>query len=161
MFEWFEDPGHTTFVNALLAVVTIGVAVIAIIISTRTQKKLLDIENQREKDRIYQKNKTYLIARGIKEFHTVGSSFYLKIENISSTEAREINVICNNKPVWEHPAIHRGSAEKECKILGSYSFFRYLLIEECKDFTHPKKIEITWTDDSGEKGYYISQISYL
>ena len=148
-------------VNVFLSIVTIGVAIIAIIISARTQKKLLNIEDQREKDRIYQKNKAYLVARGIKEFHTCGSSFYLKIENVSCAEARDIEVICDNTPVWEHPAIHKGSAEKECKILGPNSFFRYLLIEECKDFTHPKNIEIIWTDDSGEKGRYNSQISYL
>ena len=85
MFEWLADPGHEAFINVLLAATTIGVAVIAIIISNRTKKKLLNIENQREKDRIYQKNKAYLVARGVKELHNVGCSFYMQIENITLT----------------------------------------------------------------------------
>jgi hypothetical protein len=159
IYSWFKDLGHSAFINALLALFSFFAAIVAIIISTRTQKRLKQIEEQRERDRLYDRKKARLKAVGIKEIHQdKGCSVYFQVENISDfADAREIEIVLDNININEHPDVYK---RQQLEHLGPNSSVRFLLPEKYADVGF-SDIIIKWKDDSDEPGYYKTTISFL
>ena len=162
VFNWLGEPGKEEFTSLLLAAAAIAVSIIAICLNRKTQKRLLSIEENREKESDYKKKKALLIARGVKELHSKGGcSFYLILENIGDAGAREVNVLCDGIPVHKHKAMNTEEPIKEKLEIGQNSWVRYLLVTGMKDAPFPNQVEIKWQDDTGEEGYYCTDMSYL
>ena len=153
IYSWFEDTGHSAFINALLASLALCVSVAAIIIIRRRSKK---IEEQRERDRLYDRRKARLKAVGIKEFTPGGGCpVFFQVENISEfADARAIKIKLNAN---EYPNM---SLQRQRECIGPKSSARFLLSEKYADDI-VFNIIIEWEDDSGEPVHYKSTISFL
>ncbi len=126
------------------------------------QKRQLEIEEARENDRIRNSNKAQLRAYIKKEVesqrmhHTVWKHL-LRIENMGLAEAREIKVILDDKPLFEHPTILKG--QRKITQIGPQSHFDYTLALTM-GAPIPSRVQITWSDDSGEPGDYKTSLNY-
>lgn len=146
-----------SLIVSILAVVISGIAVY---ISRRTQNRLVDIEDAREKDRLTEKQKANLTARISREPLTRGTrsatQYFLYIENSGSSEARDIKINLDGKPLLAHSSILENT--EEVTQVGPNSYFRYLLVLSSKGRS-PSNIEVTWEDDSGEPGKYSTTLT--
>jgi len=125
--------------------------------SNDTQERLVKIEESREQD----KKKARLVAQIVNEVvgqkaHQTIKKHLLQIENKGLAEARDIQLILDEKPVLEHPAIVKD--QKEIIQIGPQSHFDYLIVY-CSNTPRPEKVEITWMDDSGEPGRYQTSLT--
>lgn len=163
VFKWFKDAGHDAFVASLLSIAAIIVSILAFKKSQKTQNRLVDIEEAREKDRLSEKQKAYLTALIAEEklSRSVGSriyrKYYLVVENKGLSEARKIKLLLADKPALEHPAVQK--PQKEVEHIGPQSSFRY---EFAQGFMRelPLKAEVTWEDGSGEPGKYTTTLTW-
>jgi len=162
IFKWFGDVGNAAFVASLLSVIAIIVSILAFRKSLKTQNRLVDIEEVREKDRLAEKNKANLTAKIIKEALPrsgsikIDTNYYLQIENKGSSEARDVKVVLDGKPLLEHPTILKNI--EEITQVGPNTDFRYLLVLSMQG-RPPSNIEIEWEDDSGEPGNYSTTLT--
>lgn len=146
----------------IISGLSLVVAVIALIISWRTQKRQVEIEEAREQDRLTEKNKANLTAKFTKEESSrsrtsrIYRKCYLVVENKGLSEARNIKLVLDNKPVMEHPGILK--TQDEVKEVGPKSNFHYELAVTGGPKV-PSKVEITWEDDSGEPGEYSTTLT--
>ena len=71
--------------SLIVSIIAVIISGIAVYISWRTQKRLVDIEDAREKDRLVEKQKANLTARISRELLTIGTrsttQHFLYIEN--------------------------------------------------------------------------------
>lgn len=157
IIEWFRDPAHSAFSAFAVSLAAVVFSFIAWFKSRKMEKKLLEIEEAREEDRLAEKQKANLTAEIItKESPRSGSikidrKCYLQIENKGLGEARNIKLVLDNKPVMEHPGISK--PQSEVKRVGPESKFRHELAVTGGPNV-PSYVEITWEDDSGELGFY-------
>ena len=156
LLEWFRDPAHTAFAAFALSLIAIVVSITAWITSWRTQKRHLAIEEARDRDRVTQRRKANLTAQLLKEPRPGHPAFFLEVRNDGPAEARDISVTLDDQPFLEHPvspdnleAIHQ---------LGSAAHFRYPLVVAMGQ-AGPYKLHITWSDDSGEAGSYLTTLT--
>ncbi len=159
VFEWFKDSGQAAFVTALLSLTAVVISVIAFLKVHRTRKRLLQIEEARERDRVRQKGKAQLVAGLVLK----DSTYRLQTENRGSAEARDVVLSIDGQPVMKHPAIWSDSVRHlntEICNVGPESSFRYAMALDQLNQQPPFEVDITWSDDSGEPGHYHTTITF-
>jgi hypothetical protein len=112
------------------------------------QKRLVEIEQQRETDRLRQAKAAKLRA-DLRP--TPQGCDRLYIFNSGDCEARNVTAVMDGKPITEHPASPRG--EEFPELIGPDSEVSYLLAWSRKT-NPPYELEITWDDDSGNQRLY-------
>lgn len=149
-------------IQILLAAAAIGVSVMALIRGGRTQtrlvkvdERLVAIEETRESDRQLDSRKARLTAFVARD--AIGNRHVLRIENSGSAEARDVKVLLDGVPVFEHPAVLRLGDEKA--IVGPNSHVHYGFILTSGTLP-PAEVVLSWTDDSGEEGHYCNSLSW-
>jgi hypothetical protein len=148
--------------SLIVSIFAVIISGIAVYISWRTQKRLVDIEDAREQDRLAEKNKANLIAKITKEELRRSSTsrihwkYHLVVENKGLSEARNVQLLLADKTILEHPAVQ--NPREEVKHVGPQSSFKY---EFSSGFMRdlPLKTKITWEDDSGELGEYSTMLT--
>lgn len=133
--------------------------------NSRTSKRLLEIETDREIDRKREKGKAILTAK-IESKQTQDSSgrprhtwWSLKIENKGSCEARNIKIDLGDKPVLDSGLLTISSPDKVIKHTGPKSEFHYQFDGANFRSKIPLHCLITWEDDSGEPGEYETSLT--
>ena len=150
--DWFSNPGNSAFTAFVISLVSIFIAAGAMFTSWRTQKRLVEIEEAREKDRLNDMRKADLMARLVKNGRDL-----LIIENKGPAEAREISILLNDRSLSEFPAFVRD--QSEIHRVGPYSSFHYLMAFHVGVDLSPE-ITITWKDGSGVPGIYQTILTY-
>ena len=145
-----------SIIAAVISAIAIGVSIWTHGRSHKLQTRIVALEEAREKDRLAEKQKANLTARISRELLTRGTrsatQHFLYIENSGNSEARNIKVNLDGKPLLEHPTIMNDT--EEIHQVGPNSDFRYLLVLSSMRGRPPSSIEISWEDDSGELGKY-------
>lgn len=153
--DWFSLPGNSEFAVFILSLVSLCIAIAAMLTSWRTQKRIVEIEEAREKDRLKDMRKADLMARLV----TDGQD-QLIIENKGPAEAREISIQLNGRSLSEFPAFV--GDQPEIHRVGPYSSFHYMMAFSCglDPAVYAPEITINWTDNSGESGTYQTTLTY-
>jgi len=141
--------------NGAVSIISLGISLLALAVAAwahmrehRLGKRMLALEEAREKDRQVAKQKALLVASLQKD--------RLLIENRGEGEGRDISVVLDGKPILQHPAV--AQRQEEVRQLGPRSSCRYLLGISFQT-PAPRYVEITWSDDSGEPGVYRTTLS--
>jgi hypothetical protein len=148
-----ESSNWATWIGILVAMLSLGVSVVALIKSNRALK----IEEDRERDRLQDRKKAKLRAE-ILEFCPRG--YRLDVTNIGEAEARNPLVTINGEAVTtEHSQlvpIYEVPIKIGPRSTASFHF------NARKDF-HPVSIlvAITWQDDFHNKNRYESNLTVL
>lgn len=151
-----------SIIAVVISAIAIGVSIWTHNRNHKLQARIVALEEAREKDRLAEKQKANLIAKIIKEALPrsgsikIDTNYYLQIENKGSSEARDVKVVLDGKPLLEHPTILKNI--KEITQVGPNTDFRYLLVLSTQG-RPPSNIEITWEDDSGEPGKYSTTLT--
>jgi len=147
-----------------ISILSLLLSAIAIVVSIWThgrghklQKRIVCLEEEREKDRQIEKGKAYLTAKIEKqELSRSGTSriyrkYFLVIENKGLSEARNIELMLKDQGVLGNPLLH--NVQQEVNYIGPQSSFRY---EFSNGFMKelPLPVGISWQDDSCESGKY-------
>jgi hypothetical protein len=146
-----------SILSLLVSVIAIGVSVWTHNRSHKLQKRIVFLEEEREKDRQVEKEKAYLTAKIEKEeLPHYGTSpikwrYFLVIENKGLSEARNIELLLKDQAVVGNRLLQ--NVQKEVNQIGPHSYIRY---EFSNGFMRelPLPTRITWYDDSGESGKY-------
>jgi len=125
--------------------------------SHKLQKRIVCLEEEREKDRKIEKGKAYLTAKIEKEeLSRNGTSriyrkYFLVIENKGLSEARNIELLLKDQAIPGNLIFQ--NVQQEVSQVGPQSSFRY---EFSDSFMRelPLPIGINWQDDSGESCKY-------
>ncbi len=151
--EWLGIPGNAAFAASVLSLVSIGIASAAMYTSWRTQKRQVEIEEIRERDRQRGMRKADLVAR----LKDDDGRDLLVIENKGPAEASEIVILLNGKPLSEYQGFVGG--QPDIRRVGPYSSYHYLMaLTMGMDLSF--EITIAWVDDSGEAGRYLTTLTY-
>ena len=145
--------------SSLIAVVAIIVSIVSFRKSHKVERRQLQIEEAREHDRLHEKYLAKLTAQIVEERYVDQAQYkkktLLRIRNSGYAEARNIEVVLDDRPVFEHPTIRGQEAITQ---IGPQSHFDYL-ISWSMNSPKPKNISIRWEDDSEEEGEYSSTLS--
>ena len=117
------------------------------------QERLVHLDEAREGERQRDQQKANLSARIVKP----GRDYRLLIENSGVCEARDVSLLVDQVPFCEHPVSVRG--ETEVKVIGSKSKVTYMLAITL-DRPPPFDVELSWEDDSGERGRYRTTLTF-
>ena len=155
-----RNMGTGEIISLILAALSLLVSAAAFYVSWRNQKRILDIEESRDRDRRIAGKKARLKAHIEEKERKVSGSIaihrthYLVVENEGSGEASNVNLQIKGKPVSECTFIVKTA---EVKQVGSRSSFSY----ELKGFAQhlPLDVRISWHDDSGEDGSYSTMLT--
>jgi hypothetical protein len=149
------------YISAGIALISVAAAVFFGLRSQRLQrentdlqKRLLEIEEAREKERQQVTRKAQLSAH-IEEYGR--NSHRLVIGNAGNAEARNISLVMDGKPFDEHQAAVSG--EGKISRIGAHSSATRLL-GITMGCAPPFELEISWDDDSGEKGSYQTTLTF-
>lgn len=174
--DWFANSGNASFMAFLVSVGSIIIAGIALVISFKTQRRQLKIEEKRENDRIKEMRKANLVAQLVTR-SSKSSDYLLRIENKGSAEARDVRISLDGSPIQNHAAIPRGFTTKnvremvdgqspkiqhtseETYQIGPESYIQFIMAIT-SDTYPPFDLTMTWSDDSGEPGYYRHTITF-
>lgn len=148
--NWLKEPGN------ILSLIAVVVSVVACITSWRTQKRLVVVEESRERDRLKHARKAKLRAELVHELHGRSSGEKLRIYNDGDSEAREMVLILDGKPIREHPAVV--DIESEVNRVSPHSHVQYL-VALTRGTYPPWDLQVAWVDDSGESGTYRTTIT--
>jgi hypothetical protein len=148
--EWFVNNWQAV-VTSLLSVTAIVVSIVAFMKSHRTQRRLVEIEEARERDRLAERQKATLVARFHREPPTMGRRDLLEIENTGLAAAREVTVLLEGKPILNHPVVV--SPRKEITKIGPKSQIQYVL-NLPSGGSRSYDVHVAWKDDSGEQREY-------
>jgi hypothetical protein len=143
----------STAIALISLLVSVGVAIWVHQREHALGKRMLALEEARERDRLRAQGKAVLTAR--LEEH--GQGHRLVIENIGAAEASNVNAKLDGKPIMEHEAMPRG--EKEKRLIGSHSQVNYIMAIS-RGCVPPFELELTWEDASGEPGQYRTTITF-
>jgi hypothetical protein len=151
--DWFSNPGNAAFTAFIISLISVFVAAAAMYTSWKTQKRQVEIEEIREKDRQKEMRKADLVARLVND----DNRELLVIENKGPAEAREIVVLLNSRQLSEYQGFIR--RQPEIRRVGPYSSFHYLMVLTMgMDLSF--EITIKWVDDSDEPGLYQTTLTY-
>lgn len=153
IIEWFRDSAIVSIVQALLAVAALVVSIYAIRKSHRTERRMLEIEEAREKDRLQQANRAF-----VKAYVEKGQRTFLVLENSGESEAREIELKLDGQPVLQHPVVIK--SQPEHRQLSPKSSVKYI-VEPIWGNSINCEIEINWMDNTGEKGNNNNTVTFL
>ncbi|MBP7068544.1 MAG: hypothetical protein KBB04_09765 [Methanothrix sp.] len=151
--DWFSSSGNAALAAFFISLISVFVAAAALYTSCKTQKRQVEIEEIREKDRQREMRKADLVAR----LEDENGRDLLVIENKGAAEARDVMILINGRPLYEYRGFLRG--EQEIRSVGPFSSFHYLmaLTMGMDPFF---EITISWVDDSGEAGRYNTTLTY-
>jgi len=139
----------------ILSGISIVVAVVALIKSQRTQNQMLRIEQAREHDRQVEKRRAKITAK-LEHLQKHGR-YELIIANSGASEARDVKVTLNEKPLSELNSIQ--PKVPRCLTIGAGSSFScHWKTNETPNIL--AKLKITWSDDSGKPGFYHTTLSH-
>ena len=139
--------------SLLISMCSVGVAVWAHVRHHSLQKRIVDIEEEREQDRKRDATKADLTA-SMGRFPSGGHK--LVIKNLGESEARDIRVRMDDKPILEHEAVPHN--HDEIHSIGPHSEIEYKLGLSSQTGP-PFRVEISWSDDSGERGHYKTTVT--
>jgi len=142
--------------SELVSIISLGISFVALAVAVwsharqhKLGKRMLALEEARERDRRLAKRKAELVA-------TLDRN-RLYIENKGQSEAREIAVLLDGQPVLQHPAVIQ--RQEEVRQVAPGSHFAYMLGVSF-DTPPPGRIEISWSDDYGEPGMYRTTLTF-
>ena len=144
----------STVVEWLALGVSVGSAAVAWLAyrrSSKTEARLLVIEESRERDRILEARKAVLVARITREPSNRPIALYLEVENKGLAPAHDICITLDGGTLFGHPAVVKTG--EEVTHVWPQSAFRYRLAPH-SSAPLPRGISLTWSDDSGEPGKY-------
>ena len=122
------------------------------------QKRITQIEESRERDRVIQSQKAYLKAKLQKlQKQDKPNSYHLVIENMGQGTARNVKAELDGKPIIKHPAIV--SSQQETRTIGPGSEISYIAAIT-NDCSPPFEFKVTWEDDSCEPGEYETTLTF-
>ena len=163
LLDWFDDSGNAALAALVVSAVSVVVAVISLRKSSKTQRRFLEIEESRERDRVVSTKRANLVAEMVKEPADLGdrdggifTNSYLRIENKGQAEGRAIEVLLDGVCAFEHPVMLKG--QHRVNSIGPLSSFRYTITPSISS-PPPEKITLSWTDDSGTPGRYESTLT--
>ena len=136
----------------------------------KMQKRITQIEESRERDRVIQSRKANLRAElqkrrltadYIDKFHIRPHDrrydYCLTIINDGPKTARNVKAMLDGKPIMDHPAI--ASSQQEIGTIGPGLEISYIAAIT-NDCSPPFKFKVTWEDDSGEPGEYETTLTF-
>jgi len=153
------------FIRYALAILAFVLSAIALIRACRAdrrshslQKRFLEIAEAKEQDRVEEKIRVAVSARIERTINTRGMACYvIRIKNIGAANARDVNVKLDGGPVVEHKEVLKGP--KEISLLQPNEYEEYPLALSLKS-PHAFLLEVTWSDDSDEPGYYQKTLTW-
>lgn len=148
VLAWLSDPGHQALAALALSIASMIGSIYAWRKSSGNEKRLLEIEESRERDRLEGKSKASLVANLIRE---PGGRDLLKIVNHGGSEAREILIKFDGQLLEHHPVSFKNQLPPS--IVGAHGNASILLAVS-KDCAPPYDLEMTWQDDSGQPGAF-------
>jgi len=138
----------------------LSVSIIALWKSSRAQRKahaaqqrIVEIEEQREKDRLAVVKRAELRAE-LRKTETYATRLY--IVNGGPAEARNVNVVLDGQSLSEHPAGTHGN--ELGSVIGPESETSCIL-RTSSLWAPPFQIQITWEDDSEQLRAYRSTLT--
>lgn len=151
-------------IEAISAIITLASVVVAIWLgvknhrlarkNTDLQKRLVELEEERELDRKKAASKAQLRAT----LENYGQHNYrLVIENIGNCEARNIVLQMDGKLFADHPAAMEN--EGPIRSIGPHTRVTKLLAITM-GCAPPFELDITWEDDSGEPRHYRTTLTF-
>jgi hypothetical protein len=162
VIDWFSGPGNAAFAAFLLSVAACVASAITWFKSRETQRRLAQIAESRERDRLTDKRKARLVAAVIKgDSPKKGfwdpKNYELVIQNTGNCAASNIRVVIDGAPVLKCGMVLPG--QDEISVVGGLSQAAYRL---CTWDGCPRSLGtvITWTDDSGEPGQYRTTLTF-
>jgi hypothetical protein len=149
------------WINALLAIGSLIVSVIALILSLRAQsqanaaqQRIVEIEEQRDKD----KRQDALQARLQAVFRDLGDgSERLYLVNHGMAEARNVRVTLDGKPFAKHCAVMGGDSLPSLVGAGGEVSCLLAISMQCAP---PFECEVRWDDDSGPEHVYRTTLTW-
>lgn len=165
MIDWinnlsgqFRDSGYaalTTFVMSLLALV---VATASWVSSGRSNRRIIKIEEERDKERRTESKMARLIAQIVREPSQTSKTphHYLEISNAGDSAASDIRVLLDGKPCSQHPTFVQGG--NTIAVIGAKASARFMLAPALS-IPLPNHVEITWNDDAGVDRKYETSLT--
>lgn len=145
MLELLQSLEFWTVVVAVLALI---VSIVAHIRSGRLDARLLELEEERESDRLQARQSAKLRAELIGD-----SRSHIRIENNGAAEARNIRGTLDGQPLQDHTCT-KGYYEP-IQSVGSQSFTRLpMTIGMKKAASPPFDLELLWDDEAGSDHSY-------
>jgi hypothetical protein len=147
-------------VSLILSGLSLLVSGLALCVSWRNQRRIIQIEEARDKERGVEGKRARLKAYiEEKEYKVSGSiaihrTHHLVVENEGSGEAHNVSLQMNGKSVPECAFIANA---KEIRQIGPRSRFNYKLKGFAQDL--PLDIHINWEDASEEPGDYVTKLT--
>lgn len=135
--------------SLIISAISVLVAILAWRKSSSVQLRLLEIEEAREQDREIVGNQALLRAR----LNRRRRPTRLFIKNRGRAQARNVEVLVDHQSVVSHPAVKSNQTER--RTIGQKAEVVYHLKRK---ENRPKRIHITWVDDSGEPGLFESDL---
>lgn len=148
IFKWFANSANVAFATFMVSVVALIFSGIALFRTKETDKRLLEIEEQRESERKTVALKAQLRCHIEK---AKANSFQLVFENSGECAARNIKVKINGEQFEKHCSYVSNSPIPN--IIGPQSKAEVILAL-CGRCFPPFEVDILWKDDSNEKGRY-------
>lgn len=152
ILDWFARP----WVSNLIAAAALGLAGWAAWASRKANKRIVEIEERREADRIRESQAAMLSA----ELQRKRGCWVLKITNAGKSTATEVQVSLKGQPLAETRLLDGRVAPDK---IGPGDTARIPLTTTLTTETQmgrpPWDITITWVDDSGRPGVHESQLT--
>ena len=154
--------GIAAWAGIVLAFGSLVVAIIALCKTGRLQARVVEIEEQRESDRQVEKQKASLRHKtrrgGRREFtldgkHYATDLYFVDIVNKGAAKARNFSVLFDGKA--KHRAVRVVPPDNPIDPDGRAEFQL-----APPDIALPKRITITWEDDSGEPGRHENILTF-
>lgn len=148
-----------------LGVAISGIALLVAIISfwksdraqyeaNSAQRRLVEIEERREQDRLIRNRQAELTAS---ISNADKGSLKIHIRNSGETEARNIQILLDEIPLLEHPAAPKGQSLPN--VIGPNSEISFYLALAFGSPT-PSGVMIAWDDDSGARRLYRTTLTF-
>ena len=166
VLDWFSEPGYAAFAAFAVAVGSLVVAIVALVKSSRTQKRLLTIEERRERDRVAAQRRAELrvrLERRVRSFESPveerafipSARYYVFLRNEGHAEAREVRVTFDGRKdipnVCERPDSNTIRPGEEV---------RWCLTALRRQRALPSQIEVFWEDGLGEARSYRAPLTF-
>jgi hypothetical protein len=137
---WLRDPA------TVVSLVSLVISLLAYRSSHRTSRRMVEIEENRDRAAHRQAAKAKLVASREK---ISTATYRLTVQNDGTGTAREISIALDGTPISGHGSIIDGNSG--ITTLSPGGSLNYTLIPTL-DNPFPNTIRVEWRDDSGEPG---------
>jgi hypothetical protein len=152
VLKLFRDAGFVQLAAFIMSTASLWVAILAWRSTHRTNHRLVEIEERRDRLATMQAVKASLTASF---YEDDANTYLLTIRNDGDGAAKNIHIWLDGRPASEQPAGQDVQSENDrLSPQGALKF------SFCGDYESPlpKTIRIEWDDDSGENGLYESDL---